>query len=144
LIHRTIVGARQHVWRRERRLAAAEVRGSARELWILHPAGEPMPRSCPPENVQILLLDGSWREASAMSHEVESWGRIVSLPMSGESRYWLRAQQDGGRFSSIEALLFLLHAFGLARAHAELQLQFELHVYAVCEPGAARRRPSNF
>ena len=42
----------------------------------------------------------------------------------------LRAQQDGGRFSTVEALMFLLHRFGLAEAHEALREQFELHVYA--------------
>jgi hypothetical protein len=50
--------------------------------------------------------------------------------MRGESRYWLRAQQAGGRFSTIEALLFLLGELGLETARRELELQFELHVYA--------------
>ena len=57
-------------------------------------------------------------------------GRRVRLPMTGESRYWLRAQQEGGRFSTVEALLFLLRSFGLTAAHEALRLQFELHVYA--------------
>jgi len=65
-----------------------------------------------------------------MAQEVRNWGRLVSLPMIGESRYWLRAQTEAGRFSTVEALLFLLRAFGLAAAHDALRLQFELHVYA--------------
>ena len=125
-----MAGARAHLWRRERRLAAAEVRAAGRELWILHPGGGPMPAGTGPEAVQVLVLDGSWREASAMGQEVGAWGRPVRLPMTGESRYWLRAQQDGGRFSSVEALMFLLAALDLAEAHAALRLQFELHVYA--------------
>lgn len=76
------------------------------------------------------MLDGSWGEASAMVREVVSWGRMVSLPMTGASRYWLRAQQDGSRFSTVEALMFLLQRFGLTEAHEALRVQFELHVYA--------------
>jgi tRNA-uridine aminocarboxypropyltransferase len=130
LINRTIEGSRQHLWRRERRLTAAEIRVPGRELWILHPKGEPMPDVVVPEAVQVLLLDGSWRETSAIAQEINSWGRLVNLPMSGESRYWLRNQADGGRFSTAEALLFLLKACGLDRIHAHLHEQFELHVYA--------------
>jgi len=131
LIQRTIPASRQHLWRRERQLAADEVRQPGRELWILHPHGEPLPAPPPPAaGVQILLLDGSWREASAMAQEVGGWGRRISLPMAGESRYWLRAQAEPGRFSTVEALLFLLNHFGLNEAHAALRLQFELHVYA--------------
>ena len=101
-----------------------------RELWILHPLGEPLPVTAVPENLQVLLLDGSWRQAQDMLRVVEPWGRRVSLPMTGASRYWLRAQQGAGQFSTVEALLFLLAALGLKEAHTQLRLQFELHVYA--------------
>ena len=130
LVNRVIAGSRQHLWRRERRLSADEVRVAGRELWILHPRGEPMPRSTPPESVQLLLIDGSWRETSAMAQEIGTWGRLVSLPMVGESRYWLRTQADGGRFSTAEALLFVFKEFGLHSAYTQLFAQFELHVYA--------------
>ena len=65
-----------------------------------------------------------------MAQEVGGWGRLVNLPMTGESRYWLRAQADAARFSTVEALLFLLQRFGLDKTHEVLRLQFELHVYA--------------
>ena len=96
----------------------------------MHPQGGPVPDGAAPANVQVVMLDGSWGETSAMAREIVSWGRTVSLPMAGASRYWLRAQQDGGRFSTVEALMFLLHRFGLMAAHDALREQFELHVYA--------------
>ncbi|MEO6004621.1 MAG: DTW domain-containing protein [Opitutus sp.] len=130
LIHRTISGSRQHLWRRERKLSAEEIRVPGRELWILHPKGEPMPPATKPEDVQLLLIDGSWRETSAIAQEIGSWGRLVNLPMMGQSRYWLRTQADGGRFCTAEALLFAFGAFGLRDVQAHLFLQFELHVYA--------------
>jgi DTW domain-containing protein YfiP len=131
LIHRVIPASRHHLWRRERHLTAADIRVPGRDLWILHPHGEPPPAPPPPEQVQVLLLDGAWRESSAMAREVGGWGRLVNLPMTGESRYWLRAQADAARFSTVEALLFLLRTtFGLDKAHDALRLQFELHVYA--------------
>lgn len=130
LIHRVVLGSRHHEWRRERQLTAAEIRIGGRELWILHPHGEPAPGGATPEQVQLLLLDGSWREASAMAQEVRGWGRLVGLPMHGESRYWLRSQADANRFSTVEALMFLFDHFHLRSAHEELRLQFELHVYA--------------
>lgn len=89
-----------------------------------------MPDHAAPEKVQVLLLDGAWREATLMAQEVAGWGRRVRLTMAGESRYWLRTQQSGGRFSTVEALAFLLGALGLEEARAELSLQLELHVYA--------------
>lgn len=130
LINRAIPASRYHLWRKERRLERSEVHVPGRELWILQPGGEPVPAGVEPASVQVLLLDGSWREASAMGREVAAWGRPVSLPLTGESRYWLRAQQDGGRFSTAEALLALMSALGLRQAHDDLQVLFELHVYA--------------
>ena len=136
--------SRVHLWRRERRLTAAEVQLPGRELWILHPQGHPPPAGVTPEKVQVLLLDGVWSETSAMAQEVAGWGRPVRLPMTGESRYWLRAQQDQGRFSTVEALLFLLRMFGLKEAHAALQLQFELHVYASLRVRGHKERAEMF
>lgn len=130
LIRRVMPATREHLWRRERHLSAEELKLSGRELWILHPQGAVLPLEVPPSRVQVVLLDGSWRETTAMAQEVRGWGRLVNLPMMGESRYWLREQGEAGRFSTVEALMFLLHAFGLAVAHDALRLQFELHVYA--------------
>ena len=85
----------------------------------------------------MLLLDGTWRQSGDMFRAVEGWGRKVSLPMTGESRYWLRTQAGEGKFCTAEALLFLLAALGLKQAEADLRLQFELHVYAgLCSRGA--------
>ena len=89
-----------------------------------------MPTTIKPEAVQLLLIDGSWRETSAIAQEIGSWGRLVNLPMAGQSRYWLRTQADGGRFCTAEALIFAFGEFGLREAQAHLSLQFELHVYA--------------
>jgi DTW domain-containing protein YfiP len=130
LVTRVISGSRQQVWRRERQMTASDVRVPGRDLWILDAAGDAMPVGVPPESVQILLLDGSWREASAMSRAVSGWGHRVRLPMSGESRYWLRDQQDNGRFSTAEALVFLFRSLGLAEKAEALRTQLELHVYA--------------
>lgn len=134
LITRLIPDAREHLYRHDLPLIETEVRRPDRELWILHPLGEPLAMG--PETIaagapQVLLLDGSWREAAKMLHRVERWGRRVSLPMSGPSRYLLRSQQDNATYySTAEALLFLLDALGLKAEHAALRLQFELHVYA--------------
>lgn len=130
LIQRVIPASRQHLWRRERSMSAGEIRVAGRELWVLHPFGAPAPATFAATNVQVVLLDGSWREAAAMAREVQGWGRLVSLPMAGESRFWLRAQTESGRFSTVEALLFLFERAGLDDAARTLGLQFELHVYA--------------
>lgn len=130
LIERVMPETRRHLWRRERRLTVEDIRASGREVWILHPQGEQLPAMPAPEQVQVVLLDGSWREASAMAREVAGWGRRVNLPMVGASRFWLREQTEPGRFSTVEALMFLLGQFGLEEARATLALQLELHVYA--------------
>jgi DTW domain-containing protein YfiP len=151
LIPRVVEGARVHLYRRERPLVREEiVRPEAGELWILHPNGEPLPEpnvritnidaergvAGGGRKLQVLLLDASWAQAGGMLTQVQDWGRRVRLPMSGKSRYALRAQNGDGRFSTFEALLFLLEARGEAEGARRLRLQFELHVYAgLCSRG---------
>ena len=130
LINRVIPASRGHVYRHDLPLSESAIVHPGRALWILHPLGAPMPALVDPATVQVLLLDGSWREAARMMHGVERWGRRVSLPMTGPSRYLLRDQQGAGNYSTIEALLFLLGALGLHAPQGALRRQFELHVYA--------------
>jgi hypothetical protein len=144
LIQRVIPAARRQVWRRERQVPVADIRRPGRDLWILHPHGGPPPTAVGPDRIQVVLLDGSWRETSAMAQEVAGWGQLVSLPMVGESRYWLRAQADAGRFSTVESLLFLLRSLGLDHAHHELWWQFELHVYASLRMRGHKERAAEF
>ena len=136
LIQRVLPESRQHLFRQERPLDPAAIVAPDREFWILQAAGERLPANARPEGLQVLLLDGTWAQAGGMARAVSRWGRKVSLPMQGESRYWLRTQGWPGRFSTAEALLFLLEALGLAEAHAVLRRQFELHVLAnLCARG---------
>ena len=138
LIPRVIAGARIHLYRHERPLLRAEIiRPEAEELWILHPNGESLPIQRPAAaRLQILLLDANWAQAGGMLAEVQTWGRRVRLPMIGQSRYALREQNGEGRFSTFEALLFLLEALDEREAAARLRVQFELHVYAgLCARG---------
>lgn len=141
LIPRVVDGARVHAYRRERPLVRAEiVRPEAGELWILHPNGEEPPApaisAMAGGRLQVLLLDASWAQAGGMMEQVKDWGRRVRLPMAGRSRYALRAQNGEGRFSTFEALLFLLEALGHAEPAERLRLQFEVHVYAgLCSRG---------
>ncbi|MEY4642422.1 MAG: hypothetical protein RLZZ227_2416 [Pseudomonadota bacterium] len=130
LITRLFASARRHVWYPEQPPARTQITVPEREVWILHPNGLPAPANVAPESVQVLLLDGSWSESAGMARTVSSWGRLVQLPLGGTSRFWLRAKQEGGRYSTAEALLFLLDSFGLEAERDTLQLQFELHVYA--------------
>jgi DTW domain-containing protein YfiP len=128
LIARLFPDARRHVWYPEEPLDATQVLDPEREVWVLHPNGLPAPRDVAPESVQAVLLDGSWSESAGIARTVTSWGRLVQLPLCGESRFWLRAKQDGGRYSTAEALLFLLDCFGLTEQREALRVQFEMHV----------------
>ena len=140
LLARVLPGAGRHIFRADRPLARADIAQPGRELWILHPNGEPLPAHADPAGLQVLLLDGTWVQAAEMARVTGSWGRRVRLPMSGPSRYWLRAQSGAGRFSTAEALIFLLGALGLSAAQAQLRVQFELHVYAtLCARGHKQR-----
>ncbi len=130
LIRRLIPASGQHPFKRGVPLDPTPWRDAGRELWILHPRGGPLPAGATPESVQVLLLDGAWREAGVMLRKVDEWGRHVCLPMTGASRYWLRAQAADGRFSTIEALIFLFEHLGARSEAAQLRLQFELHVFA--------------
>jgi hypothetical protein len=130
LIKRVLPSSGQHVWRKERALAAAEVAVSGREMWILHPQGEAPPAGADPARVQVVLLDGSWVQANDMARAITGWGRRINLPLAGASRYWLRAQAGEGRHSTVEALLAALEHLGCRETAAVLRAQFELHVHA--------------
>ena len=130
LINRVMPASRSHLFRRETPPDRAAIAVPGRTLWILHPRGEPLPTGADPAGLQVLLLDGSWREAARMSQEVASWGRLVRLPDTGPGRYQLRTHADEGKYSTVESLLLLLAALGLTETEAQLRLQFELHVYA--------------
>jgi DTW domain-containing protein YfiP len=144
LINRVMPASRGHLFRRETPPDRATIKAPGKELWILHPRGEPLPAAASPENLQVLLLDGSWREAGRMSQEVSSWGRLVRLPESGPGRYHLRTHEHEGKYSTVESLLMLLAALGLTEAERQLRLQFELHVYAGLRTRGAKEKAEEF
>ena len=144
VVSRVVEGSRLWVWEREGQWKADALRRPGREVWVLHPHGEPMPSAPSPESVQVVLVDGVWSEAAVIAREALGWGRVVSLPMAGESRYWLRAQQEGGRFSTAEATIHLLRFFGFEAAGEALRRQFELHVYANLRARGLKERAEEF
>lgn len=79
-----------------------------------------------------------------MSQEVATWGRLVRLPDSGPGRYRLRTHAHEGKYSTVESLLILLAALGLAEEEAQLRLQFELHVYAGLRTRGATEKAAEF
>lgn len=143
MIVRVVRGAVGHMFQRETRHDSASGVHEAsldpdRDVWILHPAGEPMPAARESANdlhspaIQLLLLDGSWRQAGELLRSVEGRGRCVCLPPTRNepSRYWLREQPQPTHVSTAEALLAVLQAVGEPDAAGHLRLHFELHVYA--------------
>ncbi len=144
LINRVVEGSRSHVFWQETPPARESIVRPERELWILHPRGEDVSADSAPAGVQVLLLDGSWSEAGSMLEVVGKWGRRVSLPMTGESRYWLRNAPGAGKHSTVEALIHLYGALGLADAAERLRLQFELHVYAGLRTRGAKALAEEF
>jgi len=143
LIARSVAGAACHGYQRlSRHFPAsslpAEAVDSTREFWVLHPSGEPMPTASSVADgsrgvgIQLLLIDGTWRQAGEMLHTVDGLGRCVRLPdaTAAPSRYWLRDQPAPGHLSTAEALVGVLHTVGETTAARQLQLHFELHVYA--------------
>jgi DTW domain-containing protein YfiP len=144
LINRVVTGSRGHVFWQEKPPARDAVVRPGRELWILHPRGDALPVGADPAKVQVLLLDGSWSEAGSMLEVVGQWGRRISLPLTGPSRYWLRTAPGAGKFATAEALLGLFAAFGLDAAEAELRLQYELHVYAGLRTRGAKTLAEKF
>lgn len=144
LINRVVAGSQGHVFWQEKPPAREVVVAPDRELWILHPRGEELPTEIDPAKVQVLLLDGSWSEAGSMLGVVGKWGRRVSLPVTGASRYWLRNAPGAGKHATVEALIFLYSALGLTEAEAQLRLQFELHVYAGLRTRGAKAMADKF
>jgi hypothetical protein len=144
LVHRVVAGARLHVYVPEQPPAREVVARPDKELWILHPRGEPVPAGVDPAGVQVLLIDGSWSEAARMATHVARWGRAVCLPPAGPSRNGLRRQEQDGKYATAEALIQLLDALGLTVAAEELRRQFELHVYAGLRTRGARVQAEAF
>lgn len=144
LIKRVLPAAHQHLWRKERALTAGEVAASGREMWILHPQGEAPPAGVDPARVQLVLLDGSWVQANDMARAITGWGRRINLPLTGASRYWLRAQAGEGRHSTVEALLAALEHLGCHDAATVLRAQFELHVYASLRARGHKAKATEF
>lgn len=130
MVTRVMPSVRAHVYSGDIPLHRDAVGRVGHELWVLHPAGEDVGAVERGDAVQVLLLDGSWREASRMRRVVEGWGRLVRLPNAGRSRYRLRNQHASGMLSTAEALIELLEVLGETEPAEALRVQFELHVYA--------------
>ena len=140
LIARVVSGCTCHVYQRQNRYEVSpglspHALAADRELWILHPQGEPLSSCALGQSDQsvrpeVLLLDGTWPQAREMLHSVERLGRCVRLTEPGGSRYWLRDYRAPAHVSTAEALLVVFRLLGDALAESRFRLHFELHVYA--------------
>jgi len=147
LLARAVEGARLHVHRSDPR-SRSQVKppdGLVRcghESWILHPRGDPPPETGPSgKPLQVILLDGNWREAGEMTRllgdtllQTGDRGRetirLVRVACPPRGRFWVRDQHQPGHASTAEALLVLLDLVGETMAASRLRLHFELHVWA--------------
>jgi len=143
LVARVVSGAMQHVYQRQSRFfpalrLAASALQPGRDVWILHPHGDPLPAAGDTRDAgartaaQVVLLDGTWRQAGEMRRSLEGRGRCVRLPDSASepSRYWLRNHAEHAHLSTAEALLAVFRTLGDEAAERGLRLHFDLHVYA--------------
>jgi DTW domain-containing protein YfiP len=143
LIARAVAGTTSQVFQPAHRFFPAsgwpaDAIEPSQEFWILHPSGEPLPAfigqahpACG-SRTDILLLDGTWRQAGEMLRSLEGVGHCVRLTDATDepSRYWLRDQPGLSQLSTAEALMGVFRAVGEPEAERRLRLHFELHVYA--------------
>lgn len=142
LVLRAIPAATGHDYQRASRFFPAsgfpgETPRATADLWILHPTGQPLREaiaSLPPGRLpQVLVLDGTWRQAGEMLRSLTGRGRCVRLPdpTPESGRYWLREQPEPTHLSTAEAVMEVLRAVGDHEAARGLRLHFELFVYAM-------------
>ncbi|MFM8709585.1 MAG: DTW domain-containing protein [Planctomycetia bacterium] len=85
LVGRVVHGAVCHLYSRATRFSAAtgfaaDTLEPSRELWILHPRGDPPPAHTTAQSAptahgpHVLLLDGTWRQAGEMLRSLEGMG----------------------------------------------------------------------
>jgi DTW domain-containing protein YfiP len=158
LIGRAVAGAVCHTYQRQTRFFPAagypaDAGEPGRDLWVLHPSGDPLPEpaaqdeSAPARLPAVLLLDGSWRQAGEMLASVQGRGRCVRLSpaaTSEPSRYWLRDQAQPEQHCTAEALMGVLGAVGDFEAEEQLRLHFELHVYATLRARGRREMAERY
>jgi DTW domain-containing protein YfiP len=160
LVGRVVTGAVSHTYQRANRFFPAagfpaDAIESGRTLWVLHPRGEPWPAALGARDeasgaaTQILLLDGTWRQAGEMLRGIEGMDqpvRCVRLPdaTAAPSRYWLRDQPAAMQLSTAEALMAVFRSVGENDADRRLRLHFELHVYATLRARGRREMAERY
>jgi len=150
LLARSIRGARLHVHRPDPRSREAPALPAAllrpdHTCWVLHPQGDSIADECPPapsaRPMQVVLLDGNWREAGEMLRLINAAAgaagregsaplRVVRLPEGAPGRFWIREAPAPGQRATAEACGAILGLLGETAAAERLRLHFELHVWA--------------
>ena len=150
LLARTLSGARLHIhrpdpWSRECPGLPPALLRPGHECWVLHPQGEQVGAQVPlasrPLPMQVVLLDGNWREAGEMLRLVNAAAgtaaregaapiRVVRLPGGAPGRFWIREAPAPEQLSTAEACGAILGVLGETAAAERLRLHFELHVWA--------------
>ncbi len=130
LIHRLLPASDLIVFKHDLPFSKEKLTDGGKETLVLHPFGEPLDPRTNLGQSRFVLLDGNWRQAATMLQSIEGIGRKVCLPIEGPSRFWLREKQEGSRFSTMEAFIFLLKHLGQEAMASQCQIAFELHVYA--------------
>lgn len=150
LVARALCGATLHIHRadpcsRESPVLPPTLLRPGHTCWVLHPQGESigpeMPLVSRPLPVQVILLDGNWREAGEMLRLINAAAgtaaregatpiRVVRLPGNAPGRLWIREAPSPEQLSTAEACVAILDLLGEASAAERLRLHFELHVWA--------------
>jgi len=164
LLTRAMPHARLHVHRPDPRCRELPTLPSAllrpgHECWVLHPQGDvldgPLPLADRTVPVQVVLLDGNWREAGEMLRlfgalVADTVGeragpiRVVRLPACGAGRLWIREAPAPGQVSTAEACLAILGILGETAAVERLRLHFELHVWATLRARGKRLQADDY
>ena len=82
LIQRVIEPARTHIYRRGTPVRAEDLVQPGKELWVLHPKGDPLPLDVSPDKVQVLFItvDPERDTASLLSQYVPAFdSRFLGL-----------------------------------------------------------------
>lgn len=130
LIHRIDPSASLVMYKHDLTLDVQKLAPPSKKIYLLHPFGEPLHEGVDVEASQFVFLDGSWKQAAQLLKVVEGIGEKVSLPMEGPSFFWLRAKQEGARYSTMECAIFLLRYFGRHQMANSWLNVLKTHVYA--------------
>ncbi len=121
---RLVVGERFEPAALQALLRGPDAQGRPRQPWLLYPPDPPgtavapaLPPPAlappPPEQLRLVLLDGTWRKSRLLLHLNPPLQALPRLSLAAEqavSRYRIRKAQRSGQLSSLESALLALQA----------------------------------